>query len=298
MDRSEQSAVEWAWDRQSVWSQTADSLKAGPRRARLARLGLVVAASACALGAAQVESTSTGLSNALAVAGGLVMAVTGLLGGLQSIDKVRDWTRARSVSEAIKSEVFVFLTRTGPYATAEADSRLEAEVNRLEQAAGILSGQAEGKEPEPRKLPDVTNVESYLQVRVRQSQLQNYYSPKAKTMKRRVRQFKALEVAFALCAAGLAALAARAPTVGVWATVATTAVGATVAYVAAERFELLWVEYSRTAAELRRLLDRRTDPQGQQLPGKDLVAACEGVISVQNQSWMATWGEEEAPAGT
>jgi hypothetical protein len=74
--------------------------------------------------------------------------------------------------------------------------------------------------------------------------------------------------------------------------VATTAAGAVAAYIAAQRYEYLWIEYSRTASELRRLLDRRTSADGRPLSGGELVGECEQVISVQNQAWMAKWGEE------
>jgi hypothetical protein len=64
------------------------------------------------------------------------------------------------------------------------------------------------------------------------------------------------------------------------------------AYIASERYEFLWIEFSRTASELRRILDRRTAADGRPISGPELVAECEQVISVQNQAWMAKWGEE------
>ena len=71
----------------------------------------------------------------------------------------------------------------------------------------------------------------------------------------------------------------------------TTAGAAVAVHVAAERYEFLWVEYSRSAGELQRLADRRTAPDGRQLSDQELVMKCEDVISVQNQAWMAKWGE-------
>ena len=108
-----------------------------------------------------------------------------------------------------------------------------------------------------RPLPAVRDVDSYLAVRVRQSQLDGYYQPKARLL-RRLRALKAVEVTLALVAAALAALAAVSPSVGAWAAVVTTAAGAVAAYIAAERYEFLWIEYSRTASDLRRLLVRGT----------------------------------------
>jgi hypothetical protein len=78
--------------------------------------------------------------------------------------------------------------------------------------------------------------------------------------------------------------------------VVTTAAGAVAAYITAERNEFLWIEYSRTVSELRRLLDRGTAADGRLLSGPELVRECEQVISVQNQAWMAKWGEEDSAA--
>ena len=151
-------------------------------------------------------------------------------------------------------------------------------------------GTADGQE---RPLPAVHDVDTYLDVRVRKLQLEDYYEPKAELLRRRIWQLKAVEVTLALVAAGLAAVASISPSVGAWAAVVTTAGGAVTAYVAAQRYEFLWIEYSRTASELRRLLDRRTAADGSSLSGPQLVAACEEVISVQNQGWMAKWGKDD-----
>lgn len=97
----------------------------------------------------------------------------------------------------------------------------------------------------------------------------------------------------ALTAAALAAVAAISPSVGGG---SDDRGGAVAAYVASERYEFLWIEYSRTASELRRLHDRRTAADGRPISGSELVAECEQVISVQNQAWMAKWGEEENAA--
>ena len=142
-------------------------------------------------------------------------------------------------------------------------------------------------------LPAVHDVDTYMDVRVRESQLEKYYEPKTAKLRQRIWQLKAVQVTLALVAAGLAAVAAISPSVGAWAAVATTAGGAVTAYIAGQRYEFLWIEYSRTASELRRLLDRRTAADGSSLSGPQLVAACEEVISVQNQGWMAKWGKDD-----
>jgi hypothetical protein len=286
--------VEWAWRRQSVWSQTANKLKAGPHRSWGFRLSLTVAAAALALAGSQLKAVSFPASVVLAVAAALALAAVGLLRGRQNVEQMRRWTRARSVSEAIKTEVFLFLTESGAYESGGKEQSLEAEVQRLEREAGDLLRYTERVEAKDRPAPAVHDLDSYLDVRVRQSQLEGYYEPKARELRQRLRAAKVVEVMLALVAAGLAAVAAISPSVGAWATVVTTAGGAMAAYVAAERYEFLWIEYSRTASELRRLLDRRTGSDGRLLSDSELVGECEQVISVQNQAWMAKWGEDSA----
>jgi hypothetical protein len=256
-------------------------------------LVLTAAAAAAALAASQAKAASEPASLVLAVVAALMLAGAGLLRGRASAEQVRRWTRARSVSEALKTDVYLFLSGTDGQDQAERERRLEAEVQRLEREAGDLQRYTQGVRAKGRPLPAVRDVTSYLDVRVRQSQLEGYYEPKARFMWQRLRLMKIIEVTLALAAAALAAVAAISPGVSAWAAVVTTAGGVVAAYVAAERYEFLWIEYSRTASELRRLLDRRTAPDGKPLPDADLVRECEQVISVQNQAWMAQWGEEK-----
>jgi hypothetical protein len=291
------SAAEWAWRRQSVWSQTANKLKAGPSRARTAMLILTVVAAVLALAGSQVKKVSFPAALALSVVAAIALAGVGLLRGQTNTEQVRRWTRARSVSEAIKTEVFTYLTRSGKYEADDRDALLDAEIRRLEDQAGDLSAYTHGIEPVERPLPAVDDVESYLRVRVRDSQLRDYYEKNVPILADRIKWLKVAEIALALVAAGLAAVASVSPSVGAWAAVATTAGGAVTAFIASQRYEYLWIEYSRTASELRRLLERRTSADGRPLTGPELVAECEQVISVQNQAWMAKWGDEKPPSG-
>jgi SMODS and SLOG-associating 2TM effector domain 1/Protein of unknown function (DUF4231) len=286
-------AAEWAWQRQSVWSQTANKLKTGPGRARTWQLVLTVAAAALALAGTQVKPASFPASLALSVLAAVALGAVGVLRGRTNKEQVQRWTRARSVSEAIKTEVFTYLTASGRYEAGDRDASLDAEMRRLEGEAGDLDRYTRGIEPVARPLPAVRDVDSYLQVRVRDSQLRDYYDKNSRALEDRIKWLKRAEIALALVAAALAAVASVSPSVGAWAAVATTAAGAVTAFIASQRYEFLWIEYSRTASELRRLLNRRTAADGRQLSDSELVTECEQVISVQNQAWMAKWGERE-----
>lgn len=252
-----------------------------------------MSAAALALAGSQVRSASLAASVVLAAVAALALAASGLLASRATAEQARRWTRARSVSEALKTEVFLSLCQAGRYESDDRERLLEAEVRRLEHDAGDLQRYSEGFAPAERALPDVHDMDSYLEVRVRRSQLHGYYEPGARTLRRRLAMMKTSQVVLALVAAVLAALASVSPSVGAWAAVVTTASGAVAAYIAAERYEFLWIEYSRTASELRRLLERRTAPDGRPLSGSELAVVCEDVISVQNQAWMAKWGDEE-----
>lgn len=276
-----------------MWSQTADRLKAGPARLRKLQLGLTVAASVLALAGSQVTALSGAAAKGLTITAAVTLGVAAVLRALSKPEQARRWTRARSVSEAIKGEVYLYLCRGGDYQSGDNDGRLAREVDRIEAEAGDLRAYTGDIEPRQRDLPAVRGVESYLNVRVRAGQLENFYKPKARQARRRLGQLKAAQVGLAIVAAVLAAFALLSANAGAWAAVATTAAAAVAAYVAGERYEYLWIEYSRTASELSRLLKRRTAPDGTKLPDPDLAAACEHVISVQNEAWMAKWGEDE-----
>jgi membrane protein YdbS with pleckstrin-like domain len=286
------SAAEWAWQRQSVWSQTANKLKNGPSLARTWQLVLTVAAAVLALAASQVKGASFAASLALSVVAAVALATVSVLRAQTSKEQVQRWTRARSVSEAIKTEVYTYLSGSGRYAAANPDIELNREIKRLEDQAGDLNGYTSKFQPVKRELPPVHDVDSYLQVRVREMQLRDYYEKNARDLANRIRWLKWAQIALALVAAALAAVASVSPSVGAWAAVATTAGGAVAAYFAAERYEFLWIEYSRTASELHRLLSHPIGADGHPLTGSALVAECEQVISVQNQAWMAKWGED------
>ena len=89
------------------------------------------------------------------------------------------------VSEAIKTGLFLFLSQTGSYDAPDPERRLEAEVQRLEHEAGDLQRYTQRVQAKDRPLPAVHDVASYLELRMRQSQLTVITSRKRST---RIRQ--------------------------------------------------------------------------------------------------------------
>lgn len=211
------SAIDYAWERQSVWSQTADQLKAGPQWRWRLRMSLTVAAAALALAGSQLKAVNFPVSIALAALAAATLAGVGLIRSQQDVEQTRRWTQARSVSEAMKAEVYIFLAQSGDGPSADRERKLEAEILRLENGVDALLPYTQGVKADSPGLPAVSDVDTYLDVRIRRSQLEKYYEPKAERLRKQLRWARVVEVALTLIAAALAALATLSPNVGAWA---------------------------------------------------------------------------------
>jgi hypothetical protein len=288
-------AVEHAWLRQSVWSQAANRLKRGIEQRRLAALFLTLLGAVLSA-AAVVAGLDSGPGKAIAFVAAVSVALGGLARAGTGAQAVRDWTRARSVAEAIKSEVFLHLTRSGGERDAPGEAALDNRVQAIEDEAGDLLPHTAGVSAENRPPPAVDGLDSYVRVRV-SGQLDGFYRPRARELQARLTQVRWAEGALGVVGAILAAAAglSEEDSVAVWVPVVTTITAAVTAHAAAARYEYLLVEYLRTALQLERLRDRRGDAAT--MTGEQLIRAAEHVISVQNQAWMAKLtSQEEAPA--
>jgi hypothetical protein len=280
------SVVVRVWNDQSSWSQAADLLKRKLEQQRLlalalAVLGAVLSASAVTAG------LGSALGKVLAFGSAASIAVAGILRARTGRQAVEEWTRARSVSEAIKAEVYTYLALGGD------DNALEQRVARLEVDGGKLVIYKDAAAPRPRALPEVHDIESYLRVRVG-GQLNKFYRPRAKDLERKVVIVRRIELTLGVAGALLAAAAGtwEVDAVAVWVPVATTVAAAITAHAAAGRYDYLIVEYLRTAAELERISRRSGTAAG--LSGDKLVAAAERIISIQNEGWMAKLASGDA----
>src|ERR1700741_3581038 len=106
------------WDKQSVWSQAANNLKQSLFRARTTCLLLTILAAVLATVAVQIASISdlTALTARILAAGAaLSMGLVALMQKATNRERVHDWTRARSASEALKAETYTFLAGVAPY---------------------------------------------------------------------------------------------------------------------------------------------------------------------------------------
>jgi hypothetical protein len=277
---SDDVALARAWEQQSVWSQVAGRLKRELQRSRIRVLTLTVIGAVLSA-AAVVAGLDSGAGKVLAALGGAAMGLAALDRARLGKDAVQRWTRARSVAEELKSEVYLYLTGV------DADpKRLEEQIDALADDAADLAPLKAGVTPRARGLPAVRDVESYVRDRL-VVQIETYYRPKAAELQQKSDRIRAAQQW--LAGVGVVAAAAAAiwetDSVAVWVPVLTTIGAALAAYGAAERYDFQVVEFLRTADQLERLRDRRGSAAS--MSDEELVRAAEQVISIQNDGWMA-----------
>ncbi len=280
------------WREQSVWSQVANRLKRDLERKRLLALSLAVLG-AVASASAVVVGLNSGAGRSLAFASAASVAIAGIVRARAGKQTVQNWTRARSVSEAIKSEVYIYMAGLHDLGEGEREARLDEPVGEIEQDGSDLLQFKVGVAPLSRSLPPVDDVESYLHVRVA-SQIEQFYRPRALEIRRKVSRFRCIELVLAITGALLAAAAGvwKHVAIAVWVPVVTKVAAAITAHAAASRYDYLLVEYLRTAQELERLRDRRGSAS--RLSDEELVSKAEEVISVRNEGWMAKLASDDS----
>ncbi len=282
------------WREQSVWSQAADRMKDGIERARLAALVVVVLVAVLGTTAAAVSEAAPTLGRLLAAVAAAGSAVLPLLRPRWSGTRLRDWTRARSVSEAIKADVYLWLARTGPFVHDTAAVVLGDRIDKLRLSAADLRSACEGIHPAKRTLPPVHDLASFFAVRVA-GQRTGYYLPRVQLIDKRLRWFRAVGIALGAAGAVLGAVAAAlGASLASWMAVVATVGTAVAAHVSATRYEFQRIEFARTAEELRQIEAGADQPDVPERELHRLARRAERVISIENQGWMAKLAENPA----
>jgi SMODS and SLOG-associating 2TM effector domain 1/Protein of unknown function (DUF4231) len=280
----------WAWDKQSQWSQAAGNLKKSLFLARKIALWLAVSAAVLATLTVQLAGVSPAWGRGLALAAAVAAAFIPVAQRSTSRTRVQDWTRARSVSEALKAEVYRFMAGVAPYRGTDRQEVFTKRTGQFLSDAHELTRLTVGILPKPRALPQVSDVDSYITERVRQ-QMDTYYREQSAEMKRLGDRYRTIVnvLAFVAVLLGVAASSTGTHQFAGWAPVVTTVIAAVAAYSAVNRFDALMLEYSRTYEQLERLLLERPRAAGPDRQAEEdrFVAEAEAVISVQNESWMA-----------
>jgi hypothetical protein len=281
----------WAWAQQRVWSLTANRLKQSIDRARAVALVLAVAAGTLAVAAVQVAGLASWAGRALAAAAAISAGLGPMSQRRAGTDQIRDWTRARSASEALKTEVYSYLAGGSTYAGDDRVRHLGEATRRIVANVADLQRLCVGITADDKPAPAVAGIDTYISERV-SAQINSYYRPKAVLYEQRVKRLRTVGDLLAVVAVVFAGVAASFDMAGLaaWVPVATTAGTSVIAYVAAARYDHQIIEFLRTAQQLDGLLGSRTDTP---IGNAAFVDSCEGVISIENQGWMARWVTEE-----
>lgn len=281
----------YAWRQHRIWSDAATRLKRRIDRARKAALVLGIAAGILAVAAVQVAGASPLAGRTLALVAGVSAGTAPILQRRAGTRQVAEWTRARSASEGLKTEVYEYLAGGSAYTGVGRDQELGFRSRAIVEAVSDLLSHTLGIEPDQQSLPEVSGIDSYIVQRVNE-QIDSYYRPRAERYRRAASRLRFAGEALGAVAVvlGAAAAAFGARRIADWVPVVTTVAASLTAYIAASRYDHQIVEFLRTAQQLEHLRDTRLEAG---MSDSSFVDSCENVISVENQGWMTHWIKSE-----
>jgi hypothetical protein len=298
MTQAVSTAIADAWRAQRLWSNTANKLKRRIGFWRSTALAMAILGAILATAATQV-GLKTGLGQGLSVASAVALAAVPFI--RQTWLKKGDiaaWTRARSASEGLKAETYLYLTSTAPYDGTDRDTQLARQTDAITGDVDDLRRHTKDVVANDKKLPEVTDLATYLSVRV-QPQIDGYYDRAANEQDERLSLFRTIETGLSAVAFVLSIVAAATHVggFGIWVGVVTTVGAAITAHIAAARYEHLVISYRATARQLRALVrDWNASPDHDAAAAGRMVRSCEDVISRENESWMAAWSKDDDSA--
>jgi hypothetical protein len=289
IDQQNGTSLDYAWRQQRIWSETANSLKKRIEQGRIAALLLGIAAAGLAVFAVQM-GTDSDVGRWVALGSGLAAAMVPFVQRRAGIEQIRVWTRARSVSEGLKTEIYTYLASGSEDQGDDVDQHLGDEARDVVVGVGDMLRYSAEISPGDTQAPDIHDIESYIAKRI--DEQIGWYHGKAVHYEHRVRLLRGIANALAALAAALGVISGAFGNTSLiaWVPFLTTVGTSLIAYIAAARYDHMIVEYLRTEQRLEHLRDTRV---GKQMSDSSFIDACESAISVENQAWMSRWN---APA--
>ena len=258
-----------AWKKHRQWSAVADRLKRGLVRARWTVLILAILGAALETLAAQFDpvQAADARRNAAFVGALFLTASVSISGRFLGKSRRRSWIRARSASEAIKSEVYHGLARVaGHENSAQSGERLSKEVQKIERDVSTLYRELLRVDVGEPGAPHA-GADQYIKLRLEEppgGQIA-WYQREAKRNDRLAGFFRVIELGLTALGAflGLAASHYRDEflwvifsieinlSISAWVAVITTFSAAITAHIGASRYDHLATTYLATAGGLR-----------------------------------------------
>jgi SMODS and SLOG-associating 2TM effector domain 1/Protein of unknown function (DUF4231) len=273
---------------QKRWSLTAKKLKASIGEARWTILVLAVVGAILETVGAQVSQTQKDLAKVLGYGGAAALAIAAVIRLWRlGQERTQAWIMARSGSESLKREMYLFRTSAGPYA---AGNPIDCLLSRREAILAKLQPFLKYRE-EPKdelKVLGPLDAAAYLQERIEGSEGQTqYFNTRASQYQQTQRVLSGAEFFLALTGALLSVTVTQTgkQEYGAWVAVITTISGALAAHVIAQRYEQLTISFRATADRLEGLVARWKARAGAGLA--ELVEPCEAVLLEESQGWIA-----------
>jgi hypothetical protein len=297
--------VEDTWRQQNEWSTTAGRFKSEIWLWRKLVLLLSIGGAIFATLSTQVPDGNA--QKVVAVIAAVLLAIIPVVTPKKlSPQKTRNWAVARSVSEGLKEELYLFLARAEPYADpdgAKPEILRDRSFEITRKASDLLQHVTRVEAP-PRELPTFKSPKEYLEIRV--ADQIDWYQEKSRLHSDKAAGLRNMEFCLAIVAALLAAVTGAVGGVlkiqgwpieiGAWVAVLTTIGGTLTAHIAAARYDHIVTSYSATAFQLRHLKNHWPPGGDDSIPSVEwstLVRRCEDAISKENESWLAKWVTED-----
>jgi len=289
-------ALAYAWEKYRVYANTSRKRKAELTawRFRVIVLGIggavlgVLCQEAIRLGLHEVAWNR--LPTVLGCLSALSLGLAAYFGKeLVTPEQERQWIRSRSIAEALKSQVYMFLTGTTPYNTDDKGGRLSKEAEQLLESVRDLPHESISEQEKVKGLPSrMLTVQDYINERVN-DQINGFYRPRSKEHTRKIEKFKTIGLLLGVIAIVLGALGSTGWTAG-WVAVVSTVTASIAAYAYAGRYQYLIISFQATANRLELLRTRweasgKTDKDFQER--NQFILDCEEAISIENSAWMA-----------
>jgi len=280
----------YTWGQYRVWAATSRALKSRLTHWSVGVLTLTLVGTALGTmgpflpGPPAVRSALPWIA---AVALGLAAYFTSQLLG----DSAREaWVKTRAMAEGLKSECYLYVTRTAPFSGDDAAEVLGRRTEALlGSVSSVLAVSVSGNDLS-KGFPDAPwTVDDYVTRRV-QEQIDSFYKVAIARHQRAVRKGQVTAIAFGVAAVILSASAGgRPPGSGTWMAAllgaVTTAAAAIAAWFQSGNHLQNALSYQAVVAKLGLLLAQR------HMPGREarLVADAESIFQAEHAAWLMQW---------
>ena len=205
-------------------------------------------------------------------------------------DRERNWIRARSAAESLKSAIYLYRAGVPPFDGPAGASQLLRRVRDIQGTVADVLTRALSQETDPDLSP--LTVDAYLALRV-EDQVR-FYDDRAATYQTKTDRLRAVMLVLGAVSVVFGLLSTLSKTIPVagWVAVTATVTAALTAYVQNQRYQALMVLYQATARRLRELesewaASRKTELD--RVERDTFIQDCEATMAGESGAWVAQW---------